>query len=175
MCDLEYAKEKYPEQYDSYLKQKAEEERLAEERRKQEEQRRAELRRIRLERSRNNLMAGFEKLKNLKGLKFWGADIAIGSDYDTNRDSWEAFEGDKNTLVNALKNFLPLDSYEIVEEPRINEEDNSCTGACRITKNAKKKKQEVYKLTVYFPPGNKIDVTRTFDMEKNAVRADGNQ
>lgn len=65
--------------------------------------------------------------------------------------------------------------YEIVEEPRINEADNSCTCVCRITRSAKKKKKEVYKLTVYFTPGNKIDAARTFDMEKNAVRVDGNQ
>lgn len=175
LCDLEYAKEKYPEQYDNYLKQKAEEERLAEERRKREEQRLAEMRKARVEGSRNNLTAGFEKLKNLKGVKFWGADIAIGSDYDTYRESWNAFEGNKNTLVNAIKNFLPLDAYEIVEEPRINEADNSCTCVCRITRSAKKKKKEVYKLTVYFTPGNKIDAARTFDMEKNAVRVDGNQ
>lgn len=103
-------------------------------------------------------------------VKFWGADISIGVEYDKNPYAWSnyftSYSDLKSQLGVKLKPFLPFDRYTI---NNINGDECTCT----IEKFISKKKSEFWKTTIKLKNG-KIDLDNSFDFA-NAVKVDGNQ
>lgn len=105
-------------------------------------------------------------------VKFWGADITIGVEYDKNPYVWSecftCYSDLRSQLGVKLKPFLPFDSYTI---NNINGDECTCT----IEKFISKKKSEFWKTTIKLKNG-KIDLDNSFDFsnaEKIEVDQDG--
>lgn len=141
---------------------RAERARLVEERKKAEQQEVTE----RVVKRAMNLLAALPN----GDVKFWGADITIGVEYDKNPYAWSqyftCYSDLRSKLGVKLKPFLPFDRYTI---DNINGDECTCT----IEKFISKKKSEFWKTTIKLKDG-KIYLDESFDFS-NAVKIETDQ
>ena len=155
-------KELFSQKVKEMEEKKAEEARQAEEREKAEQQQATE----------SVIKGAMDLLTALPNgeVKFWGADIIIGVEYDKNPYAWSqyftCYSDLRSKLGVKLKPFLPFDRYTI---DNINGDECTCT----IEKFISKKKSEFWKTTIKLKDG-KIYLDESFDFS-NAVKIETDQ
>lgn len=184
-------KELFSQKVKEMEEKKAEEARQAEQRRKEMEEREAERARQAEQREAERARQAEEREKAeqqqatesvIKGamdlltalpngeVKFWGADIIIGVEYDKNPYAWSqyftCYSDLRSKLGVKLKPFLPFDRYTI---DNINGDECTCT----IEKFISKKKSEFWRTTIKLKDG-KIYLDESFDFS-NAVKIETDQ